>query len=141
VAIGDHPRIHHNHLFLKAQRIAAVFINKRFQLRPLQQPHPEGKQGDPVFVQIEIKLDAAAPPQAVHALLSKVFLNAQDSLMGLVPEYLKPCMSLGLVGKNADCLFASEILAIPGVISAEGPARFRSPLLTSCPACPYQFAT
>jgi TonB family protein len=133
VVVGDHPRIHHNHLFFKAQRIAAVFINKRFQLCPLQQPHPEGKQGDPVFVEIEIKLDPAASPQAVDALLSKVFLNAQDSLMALVPDYWKPCMSSGLAGKNANCLFSSEILAIPGVISAEGPAPKEIPVVSSSP--------
>ena len=42
-------------------------------------------------------------------------------------------MSSGLVGKNANCLFFSEILSIPGVISAEGPAPKEIPVVSSSP--------
>jgi TonB family protein len=131
--IGYDARIHHNHLVLKAQRMAAVSINKTFQLRPVQHPHPDGRQGDPVFVEIDIQLGGIASPRALDALLSKVFLSTQDSLVDLVPEYWKPCMSSGLAGKNANCLFSPEILKIPGVIPVEGPAPKEIPVVSSSP--------
>jgi TonB family protein len=57
------------------------------------------------------------------AALSRVFLTPQDDFAGLVPDYWKPCVLAGLIGKSAKCHFSSELLAIPGVaIPVESPS-------------------
>ncbi|HWO29024.1 MAG TPA: energy transducer TonB, partial [Candidatus Acidoferrum sp.] len=69
-------------------------------------------------LQIEVELPQVNPSlQQVDAILSKVFLTAQDSFAELVPDYWKPCIPDGLSGKVSQCLFSREFGAIPGFTS------------------------
>jgi hypothetical protein len=111
VTLGNDSRIENNHLVLKAQRMVALFIDNRFQLRPIQQPGK--KQRGREFVKIEIELSGTPSSQSVDAVLARVFLNAQDSFVDLVPEYWRPCVSSGLAGKNANCLLLPKFLRFP----------------------------
>jgi TonB family protein len=38
----------------------------------------------------------------------------------MVPDYWNPCVSAGLKGTNAECLFSNDIQAVPGVASLDG---------------------
>jgi TonB family protein len=74
-----------------------------------------------VSVQIAIDLGTDAPSaEAADAATSKIFLDAQDSLTDLVPNYWKSCIRSALINGAQNCQFSPEIVAIPGVISSEG---------------------
>lgn len=51
------------------------------------------------------------------SLLARIFLTSQDRLADLVPEYWNPCVREGLEGKNVNCRFSPEIIAVPGIAS------------------------
>jgi len=75
-----------------------------------------GKVTGPVLLKIDVDLGTNAPSaEQADAALSKVFLTEQDSLAALVPEYWKPCVREGLIGKDKNCSFSAEVMAIPGV--------------------------
>jgi len=69
---------------------------------------------------LRIEADLGPAPvtaEAADAALSRIFLTAQDSFADLVPDYWKPCISDGLLGKGNSCRFPLELAAIPGVSS------------------------
>jgi TonB family protein len=103
-------------LIVKGQRIAAVWSDrKQLELRPMERRASDKKDKEPV--RLEIKADAGMhnpAPEQVDAMISQIFLTSKDSLADLVPEYWKPCVNLGLNGGNKNCVFAAEILAVPG---------------------------
>jgi TonB family protein len=71
---------------------------------------------------LRIEADLGPGPvtaEAADAALSRIFLTAQDSFADLVPDYWKPCISDGLLGKGNSCRFPPELAAIPGVSSLE----------------------
>jgi TonB family protein len=104
-------------LTIKAQRMVAARLDKdHFELRPLERA--KGNITRKEFVRVEIKADAGMhnPSQdQIDALVSRIFLTAQDSLGDLVPDYWKSCVRAGLKGTDKNCAFAPEVLAIPGV--------------------------
>jgi TonB family protein len=104
-------------LVIKAERMVAAWLDRRqFELRLLERR--KGNNGGKELVRVEIKADAGMrnpSPQQVDAIVSKIFLTVQDSLADLVPDYWKPCVSGGLSGTDKNCVFAPEVLTIPGV--------------------------
>jgi TonB family protein len=57
--------------------------------------------------------------ETADAVVARIFLNSQDSLADLVPDYWKPCIrvaaSNGGDKSYQSCRFPAEFLAIPGV--------------------------
>ncbi len=58
--------------------------------------------------------------QAAKVFLSKIFLNSQDSLVDYLPDYWRPCVEDGMLGKSENCRFSLEMLAVPGVAIPPG---------------------
>ncbi len=110
-------RLSGDRLIIKAQRMAVAWLDRRqFEFRPLERR--KGNNGGNELARVEIKADAGMrDPSAlqVAALVSKIFLTAQDSLANLVPDYWKLCMRGGLDGKDNNCAFAPLAIAVPGV--------------------------
>jgi len=105
-------------LVIKGQRMVAARLDGQFQLRPLERA--KGSLTRKELVHVEIKADPGMhnPSQEqMDAIVSKIFLTAQDTLGNLVPDYWKPCVRAGLKGTDKNCAFAPEVLAIPGVAS------------------------
>ena len=120
VQVND-VRLSDDRLIFKAQRMVAARLDGQFQLRPLERV--KGNLTKKELVQVEIKADLGMhnPSQEqLGALASKIFLTAQDSLGDLVPDYWKPCVRGGLKGTDKNCIFAAEVLSIPGVASGNG---------------------
>lgn len=103
---------------IKAVRMTATWPQKgQFELRPLQH---QGRGRAIETSNVEIIADPSMhnpSPEQVDALLSKIFLTAEDSLSALAPKYWKPCLSRGLRGADKNCTFTPDFLAIPGVVA------------------------
>jgi len=106
-------------LIIKAQRMAVIWSDtKQFELRPLGRAKGSIAKKEQVRVEIKADLGMHNPSQEqIDAVVSKIFLTAQDSLGDLVPDYWKPCVGGGLKGTDKNCSFAPEVLAIPGVVA------------------------
>jgi TonB family protein len=99
-------------LRMKAKRLSVV-LGPKGTFEFLADNPKARKQAPPL--QIEVELPQVNPSlEQVDAILSRVFLTAQDSFADLVPDYWKPCIPDGLSGKVSKCLFAPEFSAIPG---------------------------
>lgn len=108
-------------LSLHATRMFAVSIDREFQLRPSIQEAPGKEIGKPARVEIEADLGADRPTQEQAAIaMSKIFLTSEDHLPDLVPDYWKPCVPIGLTGKDTNCNFSRKISKVPGVSASEG---------------------
>lgn len=119
VTVND-VQIRQQSLILKARRLLVESIDHKFQFRPAERSLPGEKEKEPVSVQITVDLGTDTPSaEAADAATSKIFLDAQDSLTDLVPNYWKSCIRSGLMGAQ-NCQFSPEILSIAGVISSEG---------------------
>jgi TonB family protein len=100
---------------IKAERLVGDFSQKQFQLHPSEEQQL-GKGRKPVFLKIEADFPQHNPsPQQVDALMSKVFLTAQDHIADAVPAYWKPCVPRGVAGQDKNCVFSAETLDVPGV--------------------------
>jgi TonB family protein len=108
-------------LIVKAQRMVAVWLDrKQFELRPMERVASDKKGKELVRVEIKADADMHNPaPEQVDAMVSQIFLTSKDSLVDLVPEYWKPCVSRGLSGNDEKCAFATELLAVPGVAASK----------------------
>lgn len=108
-------RLSGDQVIVKAQRMAVVWSDKnQFELRLFGDA--KGKA-----TRVDIKADPGMhnPSQEqVDAVLSKIFLTAQDNLADLVPDYWNPCVRGGLKGADKKCAFAPEMLAVLGVTGA-----------------------
>lgn len=108
-------RLSDDRLIIKAQRMAVIRPDtNQFELRPLGRAKDKGKKG----IRVEINADPGMhnpSAEQIDAILSKIFLTAQDDLADSVPDYWKPCVPAGLAGKDANCHFSPEILAVAGV--------------------------
>jgi len=106
-------------LKLKAKRLSVgLGQNRTFEF--LAETPKMQKKATPL--QIEVELPQVNPSlEQVDAILSKIFLTAQDSFAELVPGYWKPCVPDGLSGKVSKCLFSPEFGTIPGFVS-RGPS-------------------
>lgn len=117
-------------LILKARRLVAVYIDRRFKLLPAE--------AGPESVDITVDLGAdAASIETIEAVTSKIFLGAQDSLADLVPDYWKSCVQSGPIEKAESCQFSADILSVPGVIPSGG-IRSAPPLVNQDPLVPTQ---
>jgi TonB family protein len=77
---------------------------------------PDKDEGKTRSLQIEADLGPeTVTTEIADAALSRIFLTPQDRLADLVPDYWKPCISDGLVGKGNSCHFPPEFASIPGV--------------------------
>jgi len=112
-------RLSDDRLIIKAQRMAVIWADTRqFELRPLGRAMVKGKKG----IRVEINADPGMhnpSAEQIDAILSKIFLTAQDSLANLVPDYWEPCVRGGTKGIDKNCAFAAELLAIPGIAEAD----------------------
>ncbi len=117
-------------LTITAKRMVAFSVGRIFQLRVDEQKTDERKI-EPLLVEIQADLGQDSSDEQSDAAMARIFLTAKDNFASLIPEYWKPCVPAGLVGKNSDCHFSPEILAIPGVAAAEtSPADAMSTGLT-----------
>lgn len=70
-------------------------------------------------VTIDVKLGAAAKgPGEIDSILGQIFLNQQDRLLDVVPDYWRPCLKVALAGVDDAtyrCHFSSELVSLPGV--------------------------
>lgn len=108
-------------LIIKGQRMAAAEIGGQFELRPVERKVQQSKKVE--YVQVEIEADPGMhnpAPEQIDAFISRIFLTPQDSLANLVPDYWKTCLSGGLKGTDKHCSFASDLLAIPGIVASDG---------------------
>jgi len=71
---------------------------------------------------VEIVADLGPGPattETADAMLARIFLNPQDSLADLVPDYWKPCLRAAASGNDdknyRSCRFSPDFLAVPGV--------------------------
>jgi len=105
-------------LKIKARRQIVAASGQGFQF---QADTTQNRKRKPVILAIQADLGSNPTPAQADAVMSRVFLAAQDSLAESVPDYWKPCLSDGLAGKSAPCRFSPELAAIPGVaIPAKG---------------------
>jgi TonB family protein len=102
-------------LRIKAKRLS-IGLGQKGTFEFLADNPKAQKKAPPL--QIEVELPQMNPSVAqVDAILSKIFLAAQDSFAELVPDYWKPCIPDGLSGKVSKCFFSPEFSAIPGFAS------------------------
>jgi TonB family protein len=100
---------------IDARRILVVSVGRLFQFHAAELTDSDRKK-KPVLVQIEADLGMHSPSaERADAALSRIFLTAQDALANMVPDYWNSCVSAGLKGTNAECLFSDDIQAVPGV--------------------------
>ena len=78
-----------------------------------------GKKGrkskKPIVVEIEAALDSNVSDEDADALMSKIFLSSRDSFADVVPGYWRPCIDESFLGKNENCRFSSDMMAVPGM--------------------------
>jgi TonB family protein len=104
-------------LIIRAQRMAAQFDARQFELRPLERQTRKNTK-EPALVEMNADAGMHNPsPEQVEGLIAKIFLTSQDSMLELVPDYWKSCVGRALGGTDKECAFSPEILAIPGVAS------------------------
>jgi TonB family protein len=76
------------------------------------------KRKKDALLEIAAELPSADSTEQVDAAMSRIFLTTQDNFADLVPDYWKPCVPAGLIGKDANCNFSKEFLSIPGAASS-----------------------
>jgi TonB family protein len=108
----------HDRLVIKAQRMVAARLNDQFDLRPLERTKGSILRKEPVRLEIKADIGMHNPSrEQIEGVASKIFLTSRDSLANLVPDYWRPCVRAGLKGTDKNCVFAAEVLSIPGVAS------------------------
>ncbi len=75
------------------------------------------KKAPPLEIEINPGTGTLSAEQ-LDAILSRVFLNSQDSLVEQVPDYWREC-----IAGSANCRFSPELLSIPGVASSQSSSR------------------
>jgi TonB family protein len=104
-------------LKIKGKRLMVVSSGKNgFQFAAESAPKKHKKPKKSALVEIDAAIGSDAfSDEASKGLLSKIFLTAQDSFSDTVPIYWKSCIDEGISGKNEDCRFSSDMLAVPGM--------------------------
>lgn len=101
---------------IKAQRMLALSQSKIFSLQPAENAIVRPGQHKAIVVEIVADMGTRHPSSSqAAAAMTKIFLSAKDDFASLIPDYWKPCVPAGLAGKDKNCQFASDILAVPGV--------------------------
>ena len=97
--------------------------HKEFHLRPVTQRAQDGGI-TPVRVEIKVDIGEQSPIQQLDDVFVRIFLTQRDHLSDLIPDYWRPCVLRGLIGRNESCLFSQELLDIPGIAPAtDGSAK------------------
>jgi TonB family protein len=105
------------HLKIKANRLMVVSDGRngfRFAGESASKKNRNPRKAAAVEIDAATGSDALSD-EAANRLLSKIFLNSQDSFSDTVPLYWKSCIDEGVSGKNQNCRFSAEMLAVPGV--------------------------
>lgn len=102
-------------LVVQGRRMLVISVGHGFQFRA-DTPKKRKKLSS---VEIEAEIGTGNPSEGVDALMAKVFLTDNDSLVALVPPYWQTCVSAGLNDVNdpkySGCHFSTDMLSIPGV--------------------------
>lgn len=117
-------------LRIKARRVSAVSLNKTFSLRIAENEVVRPGESKAIVVEIALDLGSRHPSaDQADAAVAKLFLSANDDLASLVPDYWKPCVPAGLAGKDENCHFSPEVLAVPGlsVVEKDASATVNAP--------------
>jgi TonB family protein len=104
----------HKRLVMGAQRLEVVIDHKEFRLRAVTQTGQDGIV-TPIHVEMKIDLGEQSSPEQFNDAIARIFLTRADHLSELVPDYWKPCVPAGLIGRSDTCQFSPDILGIPGV--------------------------
>ncbi len=107
-------------LKIKATRLMVVSVKRKgFQFSAVKLSKRRKDSKNSGIAEIEAS-SASDSEQAAKVFLSKIFLDSQDSFVDYVPDYWRPCVEDGMLGKSEDCRFSSEMLAVPGVAIPAG---------------------
>jgi TonB family protein len=110
-------------LTIKAERLSLGNCGKGCGFRQFfDKQKPDKKAEDEKRVRIEVEVDPGGmTAEKADAALSRIFLNSQDRIANLVPNYWQPCVLAASTGKGREqytaCLFAPELATVPGLIS------------------------
>jgi len=127
----DQVHVSDDRITIEARRLLVIMRDREFHFRPAERKRLVETKSQPLKVSIEVDMEMHNPADnLVDAAFLKVFLNPQDQLATLVPEYWTNCVSQGLTGKNLNCRFSSEVSAVPGVASVGSDSDATSPLST-----------
>jgi TonB family protein len=108
---------HGTRLIIKGKRLVILWSDGKFRVAEKKEHGEVTKIGSSIHIEVDLGTDSPAFEQA-DALLSRVFLKAQDRLADLVPLYWKSCITKGLTGAGGNCSFSDELLQVPGVALA-----------------------
>jgi TonB family protein len=115
------------HLTIKAERLSLGNCGTGCGFRQyFAKQKPDKRAEDEKKVRIEVEVDPGGmTAETADAALSRIFLNSQDRVANLVPNYWRPCVLAASTGKGREqytaCLFAPEFAAVPGLVSNEIP--------------------
>ena len=116
----DDVHLSGEHLKIKATRLMVVSQGQKglqFGGESAGKKHKKPKKA--AVVEIDVATGSGDLTDAVaDTLLSKVFLNAQDSFSDAVPIYWKRCIDDSLSGKSEECRFSSDMSTVPGVTTS-----------------------
>ncbi len=121
------------HLTIKAERLSLGNCGKGCGFRQyFAKQKPDKRAEDEKKVRIEVEVDPGGmTAEKADAALSRIFLNSQDRVANLVPNYWRPCVLAASTGKGreqyAACLFAPEFAAVPGLVSNSNSNSKESP--------------
>ena len=105
---------------IKAARLSAVSQNKTFSLRIAENENVRPGENKVIVAEIAVDLGTRHPSvDQLNAAVANIFLSSKDDFSALMPDYWKPCVLAGLAGKESNCRFDSEMLAVPGVKTLE----------------------
>jgi TonB family protein len=117
-AIVDDVHVSGSRVAVEARRRLIVSSAHMFQFRAAEQPTADKKGMMPVALEITVNFGSDPSAEQADAVMSKIFLTAQDDLSELLPDYWKSCVSSGLTHKNDQCMFSPEVLTVPGVAAS-----------------------
>lgn len=102
-------------LKIKARRLMVVSEGQKGLRFEGESSKKRKKPRTSAALEIDVTIGPGAlTDDAADALMSKIFLSAQDSVAEVVPGYWRPCIDEGFSGRNENCRFSSEMLAVPG---------------------------
>jgi TonB family protein len=110
-------------LTIQAGRLTLINDGRTFGFQVSGGKKKDEKAKSTSRLRIEVELDpGGVTAERAEALLSRIFLTAQDRLAGVVPGYWMPCALAASTSKGRKqytaCRFPPEFAAIPGVVSS-----------------------
>jgi TonB family protein len=99
-------------LTIRARRLLVAHDETGFRL--LANSPKKEEKAPKLEIAAELESDGTLAEESDLAM-SRIFLGSHDSFVDMVPEYWKPCVADGLLFKNKNCYFPSELAAIAGM--------------------------